>query len=389
MILATWAPIFALVSGTANAYVMHFSMQRVHSREARREVLRDLLLRGFSSSIMLYLFSIANMLFFHHSMRYNGVFRHTLITSTIVNERFHSYSRQLLFYNDALSLIALTGIITTLTLYFLWREGGFTRVRRNYIVLAMLIGSWLVLSPFLQRAFNPVFHNALDNGNYPLAFCLKLLIGPNLCPFPTSVYGLVGVGFGMALAQGTAIKTLRRYGYGGGLLLLGIGLVHGLIQGVQVSDLAAHIFPMKFHYFNLGLMTCLATFLIDKIEYQPEARRAVMARRTFIFRRVGMAALSVFMMESLFAAIISKPYAWLWPGEGFPHHPVAVGLFLLLLLSFWNLALWAWSKHDFKYGCEWLMVQVTGIVRGKRSIRLNAGEILDRPCDVSSSQGSR
>lgn len=378
-ILATWAPIFPMISGSVNAYAMHNAMKDVRGQESDAALNR--IFRGaLTNNVILYLMSVLNMTLFHHSMEFNGAFRHTLLTGSLHYGAVHPYSAQLLFYNDALATVAVSGIVVSVALYFLWRNGGYAKTSRNFFVLTFLGLGWVFVSPFLHARLDAPFYAALDHRHWLTALGLKFITGPNQSPFPNVAYGLFGTIFGLAVSHGTSLRQIRRYGYGLGAGFLTLSALLIATQGLQVIELTYHTFPIKLHFMNLGLMLCLTTFLIDKMEYQSEARRAVVARRTTLLRRVGMVALTVFLLEGVVSILLSKLYIPLWSSTGvFPKSPVAVILFLALLLAFWNVVLYLWEKAGFRYGFEWLSVQIVGKVRGRRSARLSAAVVLYDP----------
>jgi hypothetical protein len=377
-ILATWAPIFALLSGTANAYTLFAQMRR--AEPAQRPATLTASVRGmFANSALLYLLSVMNMLFFHHAMEFNGQFRYTLVTSTLHDGWVHPYSAQLLFYNDTLALIALSGVAVSVTLYLLWRNDGFEKVRRNFLVLGTVLAAWLVASPFLHQTLDPQFYGALNEGHYLQALGLKLLIGANQSPFPNVAFAFMGGMLGIALAGQADGRLMRRYGYGFSAVFLAMAAIGIYRQGFAVIELTSHTFPMKLHLLNMGLMLALCTFLITKVEYGSPEFRAAFARRTTILRRFGMVGLSVFLLEGPVSVVFGKAYAMLWGGGAFPRNPVAVVLFLAFLLTIWNAVLRRWERHNFQYGFEWVLVKVVGKVRGRTSERLQANGILYKP----------
>jgi hypothetical protein len=376
-IVATWAPIFVMVSGTANAYSMHNAMKAPAASGNARPALRRVLLGAFANNFIIYLMSVMNVTLFHHSMEFNGHFRHTLITSSLQQGALQPFSAQMLFYNDALATIALSGMVVSLTLYVLWRNGGYHELRRNFTLLTGLALTVLFIAPVLHNSLDDTFYAALDHRQWVKAFALKLVIGPNQSPFPNIAFGLFGAIMGIAISEGVHLRKIRSYGYGMAAALVGLAAILIARQGVRVIELTYHTFPIKLHLLNLGLMMGLTTFLIDRMEYSPDARRAVLARRTALLRRVGMVALTVFLLEGAVSVVISKAYMWaLGSGGVFPRNVFAVVVFLAILLTFWNVTLALWERFNFKFGFEWVIIQIVGKIRGRKSIRLNAGAVL-------------
>jgi hypothetical protein len=90
-----------------------------------------------------------------------------------------------------------------------------------------------------------------------------------------------------------------------------------------------------------------------------------------------MVALTVFLLEGAVSVVISKAYMWaLGSGGVFPRNVFAIVLFLAILLTFWNVTLALWERFNFKFGFEWVIIQIVGKIRGRKSLRLNAGAVL-------------
>lgn len=377
-ILATWAPVFALLSGTANAFSLYTQVERA-SRAERNAILTASLRGAFANSALLYLLSVMNMLFFHHAMEFNGEFRHTLVTGTLQDGFVHAYSAQLLFYNDTLALIALSGVAVSLALHVLWRDDGFEKGRRNFFVLSGIIAAWLAVSPLLHGALDPLFYAALDDGRYVRALGLKLLVGGNQSPFPNIAFAYLGGVMGIAVAGRVSVKLIKRSGYGVSLVFLKMAATGLVVQGFSMRELTEHTFPMKLHLLNLGLMLALCTFLIARVEYATPERRMAFARRTTVLRRFGMVGLSVFLLEGPTSVVFGKAFATAFGGGVFPRNPMLIAVFLGLLVLLWNAVLQQWERHNFQYGFEWALVRIVGRVRGRMSERLNAKPILHGP----------
>ncbi len=381
-VLGTWAPIFAVISGAAHAYVLHGVMTRYQAQGGRGGApFRSFMAGSIVTGIFLYSLSLLNMTFMHHSMMFNGAFRHTLFTSSLQQGQWQPFSIQLLFYNDALSLVAVNGILVTLLLYLLWRGEGFSKMRRSIAIVVAAAGAVLLASPLIHGMVNPLFFEALDSGRYGQALLLKLACGPNLSPIPYLTYGLVGAVIGIGLARRAPAPLFRRWGYGLSAFFIVVGACLVGAQGFKTLDLIDHPFPMKMHFINLGLMLGCCTFLVLRMEYCTESSRAIIARRTVWLRRVGLMALTIFCFESFGAVLFSKGYLWLLGVDGaFPRSPWVVIPFLACIVAFWNALLMLWEKANFKYSVEWWMSRLVCMSRKRPTVRLTADEVLHRPC---------
>lgn len=381
MILATWAPIFVVVSGVANAYVLHNVMTRHQEKQGAGVPFRSFMAGPLVTGVFLYSLSMLNMGFLHHAMNYNGSFQHTLLTGSLHEGSWQAFSPDLLFYNDALSLVAVSGILINLLLYVLWSGNGFNRMRRTVKWIAAIAAGVLLVSPVVHGLLNSVFFNALNGDRFITAFALKLFIGPNLSIIPFVSYGLMGALIGIALARRAPASLFRRYGYGIAAAMIAGGALLFVVQGFAPTEIALHPQPLKIHFINLGLMLACCTFLVLHMEYCSEEKRIKVARRTLWLRRVGLMALTLFCLESFFAVLFSNGYLWALGIEGaFPRSPGVIIPYIACILVFWNLVLRAWENADFKYGVEWWMCQLVCIVRKRPTVRLQADEVLHKPC---------
>lgn len=374
-IIATWAPLFALISGTANAYVMHHRLAQSEAGAERDALRRSLLVKGLKVSGMLYVLSLLNMTLMHHSMLFNGERQYTLLTGGLELGQWLPLHVDLFFFNDALGLISVSIALTTLVLYFLWRGEGIRNDRRTMTVCAAIAATVFVLAPLLHRVLDPVYFNALNSDNHLLALALKFVVAPGQSPAPNLAFAFVGVIFGVALARNTASETLLEWGYRCGATLLAVGLGMLAVQGFSPADLVTVPFPMKLHTVNLGTMILLNTWLISKMEMCGEARRAQIAGRTVLLRRIGMVALSIFLLESFVATLFGRMFSTAF-GESWTQYPVVVGLFILTLYAFWLGCVRRWERVNFRYGFEWLTIRITRTARGAETSRLDAQRIL-------------
>ena len=382
-ILGTWAPIFAVISGAAHAYVLHGLMVRYQSKHGSGLPVRTFMAGAVATSLFLYALSVLNMAFMHHSMPFNGAFRHTLFTSSLQQGQWVPFDLHLLFYNDALAMVAMNGLLINLILYALWRRNGFKHPSRYMTLIGAGAMGIFLFSPLVHYVLTPWFFHALNGRHYGAAFLLKLIVGPNLSPMPYLAYGLVGALMGICLARRVPETLVRRYGYGLSAMLVAGGAVLLISQGFTPTELVEHPFPLKMHCINLGLMLACCTWLVLHMEYCSEEKRGRMAQRTLWLRRVGLMALTLFCLESFGSIVFSKVYMWVLGIEGsFPRSPLYVVPFLACVLIFWNVLLKFWEKANFKYSVEWWVSRLVCAVRARPSVRLQADEVLHKPCST-------
>lgn len=365
-IIATWAPVFVVASGTANAYVM-FGLLKGRGGQAP---LGRVMSRGLLNGAVLCLLSLLNMSSLHHAIRFNGKFSHTLLTGYLMQGTWPPFSPELLFFNDALGLLGVTGIFTTVVLCTLWRRGGIERVHRTYWALGGIAALLIALSPLLHAWLDPVFYRCLDERHWLVAWPLKWTIGPRLSPVPLSAYALFGAIFGVALADGADLSWFRRVGYGTGIVLLVLFAGMSSVMGFHLSELALDTLPLKVHFLDMGLIALTSTLLLEWSEFRGAASRDRFAWWTGFLRRLGRVPLTVFMTETVISILLLKPYLALLGAETLPRQPQAIVPFIAIVLAFWAAAVHVWERYGYRYGFEWLLVWLNEKLVGHRSQRL-------------------
>jgi len=116
----------------------------------------------------------------------------------------------------------------------------------------------------------------------------------------------------------------------------------------------------------------LAAYLIGIMEYTGVDKREWWMKHTTALRRISMVALTIFLLEGPVAVSLGRIYMWAIgsPAE-FPKNPLYIIPFIVLVLAFWYGVVKVWEKFGFKYGAEWLSIQIVGWVKQKKSMRLD------------------
>ncbi len=389
IIVATWAPLFVMVSGVANTYSLQVQFLKNMKEAANISDVKlwDLLKGQLWNSFFVYLFSLINMGFFHYPIGIGGgASRYSTITGSIDQwvvgtPLVISWGDPLLlFFSDALALIALSGFITCFTSWIIWRKGGVLKVNRNFVILSAIGVLWVVISPALHEWLYPIFMDSLNAGNYLPAILLKSIIGPSESTFPNVAFAIFGQVFGIALAMQLPKKKVLGYGYLMGGIFTAIAIYVFSINPAPALDASAIGSPLAYQnqLLNLGLILILATFLIGFLEYKSPEKRIKLAKLTRASRRFGLIALTVFILEGLVSILWKKIFIALLPFVDFS--TINVGwtlLYLVILLLFWYFVVRVWAKFNFKFSFEWILVQIVGRLRGRMSNRLNVHEVLD------------
>ncbi len=379
--MSTWAPIFALVSGAANAYSMQMqfikTVKDASSVPSDKELFK--ILKGqLWNSFFLYLLSVLYVSTLQYSISFEGIVRYTTLTGSIDRGFLAFGDPQTFLFSDAISLLAISSFITCIIAFLIWRKGGVLKARRNFLILTITACVWLAISPLLHYYLDPTFENDVSTGNYLQGYLLKLIVGPTESTFPNAAFGIFGQVLGIAIALETPLQHIKKYGYTFGIIFLFIAAILIGIDGWSLTP--ANIgkqLPFQNQILNLGILLIISTWLIGFMEYQTPERRTRIAKDTVIIRRFSFLALTLFLLESVFSISLKKLFFVIFPTVSFSSINVPITLlYLAIILCFWSLVVWLWAKVDFKYSFEWFMVQIVGRLRGRMSNRLNVQESL-------------
>jgi hypothetical protein len=381
LLIATWAPVFAFISGTANVYVLYHMM----AKNPTNEVLKKNVAGIWINSAFVLLVSYLNMLLFHHSFELDGEIQYTLLSGLIERGQMIFYP-DLLFYTDAMHIIAISGFIVSGVMYLLWRNGGFEKRRRNTMVLTGMAFLILITSPLLHNFLVPIYYSEIDQGHYITALIMKIFIAPRQSTLPNVANALIGAVIGLTLANNAPKKELKEFLISLGLLFIVIDVFLLLPEHmITAGNFTDHDLPITIYLLNIGLQILFFTLLIIKMEYPDYEARKKIAKRTTGVRRFGLLALTVYIFEGMLSDILGKLYIPLWgPGFVLKDSPLAMAIFVALDLGVWYLILRIWERWDFKYSIEWWLVFIVGRLRGRRSSRLRVGEVLYNPIDIPS-----
>jgi len=390
-LLATWAPLFAFVSGGAHAYGFHKIIRGNPESTGHQASLGRFLAGSVTTALILYVLSAANMAFMHHPMHFHEGFHYTLLTGWVLLGHVPDFSVDLLFYNDALSMIAGCGLAADLLLIVFYRMGWLSRAGRAVPVLCLSAAAVLLVTPALQRMLTADFFMALQSGDYARALAVKLTVGPNLAVFPCLAFTLVGAAVIFAVADGVPIRILLKWGWIGVTLLLVSAAMLFALEGYSAEELSKQPGPVRMQVLNLGLILGLSLWLLRHIDLETDpVKRSVWVSRTQWVRRAGVMALSIFCFESFFATCFSRVVLFALGWNAFPRTPWAAGPFLLFLVVFWIFVTWLFERVQFRWTLEWFMAQIVGKVRGWGTRRLDPAVVL-RPesCLADSVEGNR
>ena len=380
ILLGTWAPIFALISGCATGYVFCNLVQQQQAGLSSGGRLGSYVRGVYWNSLALFLCSLFHMAVLHYRVKFNGEIRHTFLTGSLERGYFAKGDWDFLFFTDAVALVAMAGIVIATTLGFLWRGRGIERIGRTYVVLSVMGLLWFALAPVLHAWLDTAFFSAVTERRLGASLLLKLIIGPPHSTFPNAGFALFGAVFGIALARHEDYRFIKAYGVGFGSFFLAAGLLILLLSGVPLGpERIGTALPVQLHMVNLGLMLFVFTYLIKRFEYQDTRRRFELAEKTTGIRRFGLMGMTVYIFESFLCVINMSWYMPLFEGGTLLWRYVGLFGFAGMQLLVWYCILRLWEKANFKYSLEWWVVTLVGWMRGRRSSRLEVQEVLYRP----------
>ncbi|MCG3225812.1 MAG: hypothetical protein H7645_02755, partial [Candidatus Heimdallarchaeota archaeon] len=258
----------------------------------------------------------------------------------------------------------------------------------------------------ISEIINPYILLSFDKGGIFVffAFILGMFFGPKLAFFPMGVYAIFGIIGGILVAQRKEIKQIRKIGYGLGLTFLGGFIVSLIIRILMAKEgalrviyelLDYYIYPRELLFLSLGIMVLLFTPIVKRIEYKPAEDRIRIAEKTRLIRKFGIVTLTLYIIEPIFNGIISTLFHSAFNGgvlfpfgmpDPYMNNAVAIFLFEISFLIFWFLLLFFWSKINYKFGFEHLIMVLTNPLRKVKSKKL---EIYDYNIEIEQQDSAK
>lgn len=350
--MALWGGIFIMYSAVVNTMML---VRRTEQRPARSHfrylIIAAVLYLGLHVVLNIFLGRWANdfvnnqpnMTFVAASLRAGDVVFPTI---------------QKLYEGSALSSIACNLLVLTGMIFFLFRNDGIKKQKRNYWILGSL-GVGIMLLSFVRV---PLFHlvmEAIETSNVALSLLYSLLLENPYPLLPYLGYGLLGTLLAMMYAQGRT-KVFKRTG-----ILMAIGfLLYGIVGMMQFEKSIStpdYFWYFKTH-FELGAFIGLLLFVLLVIE-----PRMSSTKRTSFLAWFSRVSLTVYLLETFVSELLRLAYLRVNPGwdQSINGSLIFGGMNILV----WILILWLWSKVNFKYSLEYWWVTFFRRI-GKQSTKL-------------------
>lgn len=302
------------------------------------------------------------------------------------------------FTMETLQAIGWCMIINGIIHYFLIRNKGYLKQKRNVIIYAVLafiiIASsyfvWTGVDNYLVdvRGFS-AWPNEFVANDHPsiTTYILTVLTGDLEPLFPFLATSFVGSIIGLVLAQPKVPRKFPRYlGYSTLLFFVlgGIVLAIGEVTKNHLIQFDFTWFRPNLSYFLIlmGIWIGIIALFFRLVEFRGRGEEFAMGRLGRYFRLWGIIALSVFSLQ-IYSMLPKWLFSFLVPenllidklpkgSEGY------VILLSLMIVAAYDLLIRLWSKINFKFSFEWFIIRLSSIGSGyPSSQRLNKEQILD------------
>ena len=369
LLIAMWGPMFSMMSATTNTLV-------VYSQLEKGKDLQKVVFNRMISYILILIVHFINIFFFIHLIPLDGKIYRSLICGALETGQINFPSILVLLNSGTLLLIALSGIFINALLLILWRKNGHKNIKKTAYVFIALAIIFLLIRPALYDTMNSFILQLVEQNQYLLAIPLAWIFRGQFGFIPMAAVSFFGVIFGLLLIGNVKKQSIMKVGFGATIGMMLFALFFFGIFGSP--DLTLPYWPVTMVAFNLMLMILVTTLFLLRYEYSSEEAQQKRAKRSIFLRRFSMITLTIFVFESIIAAIWANIFAFLFD-DPFPFNVFADILFLLCVLSTWYVIVRVWEKIDFKYSIEWFMMKIISKISGKTSHKLDVKTILYHP----------
>jgi len=377
--LGTWNSFFLLVSCSVNT----LGMIRGANRKANLE---QMLIKKLVTGVFLLVADIIT-----EGVLYNGYLGTAIVSKDWGN--FDPFLQS--FYKiKTLQIIGWSIIVTSIINYYLLREDGQEKFRRNMKIISLLTLAVLIATP--------VIHNLVDNmpwvvpeglqgwpevevqiHNASFKTWLMVIIAGNIEPlFPYLATGLVGSMLGLTLGSEKPVKKLVKKWVYVSLLLIASGISLYLI-GLPMSISMRPTTPS--YLMQLGGQLGLITLLTYLVEYKDKGKEFANKKIVRLFRRWGMVALTIYTLEifdlvpsTFLNLILGKATKVNFLENVFGFEKIYLAMIVGIHSMIWyEVMLRLWSKINFKWSMEWILLKIQYTFSKQKSRRLDVNYVLN------------
>ncbi len=355
-----WGGLFGIISGIVNASGMY---HRISTGNKPEKVFIGYFISGLVMLILHYIYFI----FFAPALLdlENGNHLYSTLVDLIRNGKLVAPHLERMFYASSLSMIGWNLIIISIVLYFLFRKEGYKKQKRNYIILFILAIIIIILS-LIRIPLYPFVEKSFEEKNYLLSFVLSFTVNKNDPILPYLGFGFVGAIIGIALYNDYK-KQLKIGLLVSGLLILIIGVVSYILLPDTMLERSIDLSWFFLVIIQLGAFLLMTLGLLVIFDFCKEEKKVKRAKWFIWIRRIGMIALTIFMLETVFSELVARLWSIL-----FPNWNMDMGI--TFVFAGFNVLLWVligklWEFADYKFSIEWLFVKV--VSKFKKSTKMN------------------
>jgi len=263
------------------------------------------------------------------------------------------------FEGSSISTIGLNLIIVSLLLFFLLRNKGFEKEKRNYWVLGTS-GFVIMLFSFTRIYLFGIVDKSIQAKNYLLATILSFTIANPYPLFPYLAYGLFASIIGLMIYKKRK-NLIKKIFIPIGLFFLIYGLA-GCMNFPKTISKADYFWYFKTHL-ELGIFILVIIFFLLTFEF----RIKKIINMPFIkwFSRIS---LTIYLFETLLSEIFGKILNYLKPAWNQTINGCLI--FGASNIVIWILILWIWQKNNFKFSLEYWWVKIFHKL-GKKSTKMD------------------
>ncbi|TRZ77277.1 DUF1624 domain-containing protein [bacterium] len=350
--MALWGGIFIIYSMVVNSYML---ARRTKQNEGSSMFTHLIIV----SLILLITHYILNIFLGRWSIDFvNNKPDLTFVVSTLRNMTLNLPHITKFFEGSSLSTIALNLLFISILLYFLFKNNGIEKKKRNYLILSSL-GFLIIIFSFVRVSLFPLFTKAVATNNYLLSTVYSFILSNPYPLLPYLAYGCFGALMGLLIFEQRK-DLLKR-------IILPIGLFFLVFGVIGIMNFEKTIStPDFFWYFKTNFELGLFLLIIPCAYLFLENKDLLMSRLTFL-KRFGRISLTIYLSETFLSEIlriIINPIIPRW--DQTINGCLLFGSFNIFV---WLIILYLWEKNNFKYSLEYFWVKWSSKM-GKESTKM-------------------
>lgn len=210
-----------------------------------------------------------------------------------------------------------------------------------------------------------------------------VIVAGNIEPiFPYLATGLVGSMLGLSLGREKPAEDLTKWWFYISLLLI----VSGISLFLMGQPMSISMRPtMASYLIQLGGQLGLITLLIYLVEYKNKGKEFANKKIVRLFRRWGMVALTIYTLEiydlvpgTFLNLMLGKSTQVNFLENVFGFEKIYLALIVGIHSMIWyEVMLRLWSKINFKWSMEWILLKIQYTFSKQKSRRLDVNYVLN------------